>query len=161
MSKRESASPCPADQPGALPAHPAKKQRDGPGTALCDAGRPLSEHAAVHGAKAEDKSSRAQGRAGNADQSCGASLPSGDPLAPAKQTVEAANASGGASTGVGTGGAERAVKRLDRHSFSEQVHLTWQRLRNERMELNKVCACVRTNGDDACAAGELFCGHAL
>ena len=159
MSKRASASPGPADQPGALSAPPAKKQCDGPGTALCDAGRPRSEHG--HGWKAEDNSSETQGCAGNADQSCGASLPSGDPPAPAIQTGEAANESGGASTGVGTGGAERAVKRLDRHGFSEHVHLTWQRLRNERMELNKVCACVRTNGDDACAAGELFCGHAL
>ena len=159
MSKRARASPGPADQPGALSAPPAKKQRDGPGTVLCDAGRPGSEHGL--GAKTEDKSSKAQGRAGNADQSFGASLTSGYPPAPAKQTVEAANASGGASTGVGTGGAERAVQRLDHHFFLEHVHLTWQRLRKERMELNKVCVRERTNGHDAYATGKLFSVAAL
>ena len=138
MSKRESASPGPADQPGALSAPPAKKQCDGPGTALCDADRPRSEHG--HGSKVQVPGwGGEQPQMSECNLQTSASLPSGDPPAPAKQTVKAANESRGASTGVGPGGAERAVKRLDQHGFSEYVHLTWQRLRKERMELNKVC----------------------
>jgi len=160
MSKRASASPGPADQPGdSLVPAAAKKRRDAPGSELGAAvGTSGEQHdVASGGAKAVD--SEAQGGASSEDKGYGAHPGGGgDPNANATP-AGAASASAGLAAAVGGGGSQCRVgaQGLDRSGFSQHVHLTWQRLRKERKELNQVRSCAVHRGEMRVRQGLLCC----